>query len=160
MTLTELRRYLPRWIERSVAKHFATQIPDLKMFMEEYTKGHDDYPTHIILRLDGPNFTQQSANELYVNGLVNILLSSLESTDNVTATADYLGMIAAAYTDIPIYKYGNAAEDTGEFVGCYVLKQVPNRDPLLISKFGRIRSANRITHSTVEGQYHFWLKGS
>ena len=149
----------PRWIFASVSKHFYDRRQGLDFFIEgqhRATRGEKDF---LELRMDGPQITEISKNCYTLYGEVNILITSIMDNTNYHRIHTHAGIVAAAFTMIPLIKYGTGTDDDGTQWGCWNLIQNPfKRQRVDIFHFGQVDVRSEVVQATVEGHYKTIIK--
>jgi hypothetical protein len=151
---TQVNPSWARWCFASVSEHFTKNVQTLPLFIEGQqrdTRGEKDF---LELRMDGPQFTELSKGYWRIYGEVNILVSSVMDVTNYHRIHQSVGIVAAAFTDIVIFKYGNYPGDDNTVFGCWKLIQdKAKRQRVDIFHFGRVDVKSQIVQATVEGHY-------
>jgi len=112
----------------------------------------------IEFRQDGPYLTEVCKGVWRVFIEVNILVQSAMDDKNFHRIHTNVGIVAAAFTSIPVYKYGNNAQDDQSLLGCLQLvSDARGKERIQISHFGRIDVGTPLHQSTVEGHYEMFL---
>jgi hypothetical protein len=149
----------PRWIFASICKHFDARKQGISMYVEGQLRLVDDLQEFFELRIDGPNLTEVSHKywKLYLE--VNVLIQSIKDDADFHRDQRLCGIIASAFTDIPLFKYGGSSVDDGtESLGCLTLLQdARSKEKITISHFGQIEPNTNLIQSTVEGHYEMFL---
>lgn len=148
-----------RWLVSSVAKHFDALRGTLPMFMEGQDRTRLTSSRLIELRFDGPFIKEESKNYYSLEVDVNVLVQNgIDDDDFYTIYTD-TGIVSAAFTQtIPVYKYGNTADDDDSLLSClYLVPHGRGKDTVMIQHFGQIEPKTRLLQSTVEGQYMMYL---
>ena len=151
-----------RWIFASVSNHFNTlaiAVP-LPLFIEGQHRDTREIKDFFELRLDGPRMTEVSANNWQIRIEINCLVQSAMDETNYHRIRQNTGVVAAMFTGIGIFKYGDGLDDDQSQIGCMILLQDKRgRDFLEISHFGQIEPATKLLQSTVEGHYEMCQEG-
>lgn len=135
----------PRWIKASFATHFYNVLGGYQLIIEGQKVPEDQANDRFEVRFDGPDITQGTKPEYYLDYIVDMLITSVSNETDIYNMERLKGQAANAYiTQIPVYKYG----DTGEHVGCMTRKT--NID---IKDFG-IRVGN-LHQAAVRAMYRF-----
>ena len=139
---------LPRWVYASVSKHFQVcETVDFPMIVEGQNRDHVAQKDFYELRIDGPTEYRLSnnVNEYYVN--IDILLQSRVDDSNYHRLAQNVGIVAATFTPIEVFKYGKNPTDTGDLVLCL------NCDSVRITYLGQVKVGIEVQQAIVEGTY-------
>jgi hypothetical protein len=124
------------------------------MFLEGTHRATEDQKDFIELRMDGPYLTELSKGYWKAYVEVNVLLQSAIDDANFHRIWTNIGIVAVAFTSIPIYKYGNGPEDDDSLFGCMeLLHDVREKQKTQISYFGKIAPSAEVQQATVEGHY-------
>ena len=147
----------PRWCFASVSEHFSKNTGSLPLYIEGQqrdTRGEKDF---IELRMDGPQFTELSKGYWRIYGEVNILVSSVMDETNYHRIHENVGIVAAAFTDIVIFKYGIYTGDDQTVFGCWKLIQdMAKRQRIDIFHFGQVDVKSEMVQASVEGHYEMF----
>ena len=146
---------LPRWIFASASKHFDTiATSSFPMFVEgqhRHTREEDEF---FEFRFDGPILTELSKNYWRIYFEINILIQTAMDDSDMHKIHRRVGTVAANFTLISIYKYGNQVGDDGSLFACIPLVQDDrNRQRLQILHFGQVSPDAKLVHACVEGHY-------
>ncbi len=148
----------PRWSFASVSKHFDDRRETLPLFIEGQHRDTSALSDYLELRMDGPTLREVSKGCWILRIEVNILLTSTFDEEDYHKIHRNAGIVQAAFTAIPVLKYGDGLDDDQSFVGCYKLKQNSStRDFLELNHFGRIGIDVPLVQATVEGHYEMTL---
>lgn len=109
----------PKWVKASIAKYFSSGLPTEKFLLEgDDATLTDDLPRY-ELRINGPDINKLSKNTFKLEVGINILVVSLKSKEDLYKHEKQVGKALVLFTsNLPLYKYGDAAEDTGAFWAC------------------------------------------
>lgn len=142
-----------------MSKHFDANTGDLELFIEGLKKAAEYAESDLLeFRMDGPYFFQPSKSIWSAKIEVNILVQSILDDEDFHKIHRYVGIVAKAFTSIPIYKYGNGNDDDDSQFGCFeLLQNARDRDLLTISHFGVIDPVKHLTQASVEGHYSVQL---
>ena len=138
-----------RWIKSSCLKHFADKYSGrIKLQVEGDDKtvsGHADY---LEFRLDGPYFKELGA------GYTEIYIEINMRDDDLYRHERNVGIATIPFTKgISVFKYGDGPDDNPlEQLFCLV-SALGEREHIVISNFGVIKSDVRMMQSTVESHY-------
>ena len=150
----------PRWIKASVSKHFDDSRGTLPMFIEgqyRHTRKEKDF---IELRMDGPQLTEISRDYWRIYGEVNVLITSVMDNTNYHRIDTNVGIVAAAFTTIGLFKYGVASSinDQSQW-GCWnLLQDSGKRQRLDIFRFGQVDVSSEVEQASVEGHYELKIR--
>lgn len=146
-----------RWIFASISKHFDDRRQGV-MLLIEGQKQNTPSPQDIFeLRVDGPDFTEQSRDEWYISIEVGVLVSATNDNKDYHRIHKLCGIITQAFTDIPVYRFGDGPDDDGSLLGCLVLQQDGSRNAIQVTPFGKRDVATPIMQSSVEGKFAMTL---
>jgi len=147
-------KHIPRWILASVSKHFDARRESLDMFIEGQHRDTQDKKNFIELRVDGPYFTELSKGYWRIYSEINVLVQSAMDDQNFHTIWTNIGIVAAAFTSIPVYKYGNGPDDDGSLFGCMnLISEARGKERIQVSYFGKIAPSAELQQATVEGHY-------
>jgi hypothetical protein len=150
-----------RWIFASMVKHFDSLKQDWPLHCEGHHLGdNDENAKHLEFRMDGPRYTQLSANEYRIKVEINILASAVMNDSDLYLLLEGLGIAAEAFHNaIPVYKYGDGLGDDGTLLGCMqLLTDTLGKQGVKTYNFGQIHQTQKIQQGTVEGHYVMFLK--
>lgn len=143
----------PRWFFASITKHFKDILgPDIDVYIE----GTDREPSlrrnldYVEIRMDGPRVRQTSHNVYRIDVVINVLIHSVMDQKDSHRIYKSEGLVLAAFTTIPIRKYGDTVDDTGDLLVCIGVRD--NFD-IKVSQFGQIDPTVRRMQSMVEAPY-------
>jgi len=145
-----------KWIFASVCQHFRGTLLGVDLFIEGERRATSDLQSFCELRIDGPDLTEVSRNEFRAYMEINVLIQQAIGND-LYALRAVAGEVQAAFTDIPIFKYGSGVGDDGSSVGCLQLIQKEPRERIAFRYFGRIKPDVPLEQATVEGHYEMSL---
>jgi len=163
-----MNKHWPRWIFSSICDHFSTQS-DIELY-QDHSRGDAKYPLliegqnfdtnrvkHFLeLRVDGPVIAEISKDWFHIGLEINILVQSTMTDTDFHNIHEMVGVVAASFTAINLYKYGNGDDDDDSYFGCLKLLQMPKAtrgDNLQIRHFGQIDPRLKIQQASVEGHY-------
>jgi len=152
---TQIDDNWPRWIFASVSQHFYNRKQSIsEMYIEGQHRDTRTLKDFIELRMDGPQFTEISKGMWRIYGEVNILVTAVMDDENYHRIHQNVGIVAAAFTDIELFKYGDGVEDDGSQWGCWKLIQDSRkRQRIDIFHFGIVDVKSKVVQATVEGHY-------
>jgi len=150
-----------RWIFASVSNHFNNRKEDLPLFIEgqhrdtrEDQKEPGTVNEFLELRMDGPKLTETSKDDWNLYFEINILVQVTMDDFNATRIHRNVGIVAAAFTDIGIFKVGKTDDDDGSLLECLrLIQDKRRREAIVVSHFGQIEPKTKLIHATVEGHY-------
>jgi len=145
-----------RWIKASTDKHFSSI--NLPFFIEGQHRDTRTVKDFIEIRVDGPDIIE--VNKDYYNFFmeVSILVQSTMDDTNYHRLETSIGLVAAAFTTIKIYKYGTGLDDDGSLLGCFQLQQNRKvREKLQVLRYGQVAPDTKLLHASVEGHYKMAL---
>ena len=149
---------LPRWLFSSIAYHFegiaaANNIP---YFVEGIDERDDDNMqlSHVELRVTGPQTKEIAKGYYHVQIVINFMFTSLmDMAGSAYELVQWCGILQDAMLEpIPIYKYGDGADDTQELIGCLRVKD-GKYDAVKLYHFGQMSRTDRIRQSEIDGIY-------
>lgn len=152
-----ISEHWPRWVFASIADHFDSALSaELPLFIEGQSHSTTEDTDRAELRVDGPRIThigKADGYEIYVE--VNILIQHVMGDTDWQNLQKYQGLVAAAFTNIQIYRYGDplVAENDESLAGCMKLIE-----PLDINNFGQVAPDSNLQQGTVEGRYKMTLE--
>jgi len=144
----------PRWVFASVCKHFDDNKSSLTLFIEGQHRKTRTLKDFAELRVDGPYLTEVSKGvwKLFIE--VNVLLQSAMDDTSFHRIHTNAGIIVAAFTGIPVYKYGDGVDDDKSLLGCLqIVSDARGKERIQVSHFGRIDTGTPLMQATVEGHY-------
>lgn len=148
----------PRWVFASVSKHFQVST-GLPVFIEGQHRDTRKEKDFIEVRMDGPQFTEVSKGYWKIYGEVNILVTSAMDTNNYHRIHQSVGLVAAAFTMIHLFKYGTGVDDDQSHWGCWnLLQDTGKRQRIDIFHFGKVDVKSEIVQASVEGHYETSFK--
>jgi hypothetical protein len=171
-----MNKHWPRWIVSSVAQHFAARDDivlisnenditrtladgNLPLFVEGQNRRSREIERLLELRIDGPSFVQQTKDKWQGIVIVNALIQIGQPTSDLWTLQRAQGIVATAFTDILIYKYGPDTVDTGDLLGCLKLIQNDLKGDLIeINNFGPMTNDAELQQSAIEGKYKIDLE--
>lgn len=141
---------LEKWILASVNKHFNNAITSMDFYFKNEAE-QERKSNYAELRYRGPNFMETLKGQTLIRMDINILVSTFIDT-NMYQHDSNVGEVRAAFTDIPIYKYG----DGDALIGCIRLIQLSGQGEfLVIHHMGRDPEVGAL-QSYVQGNYKFY----
>ena len=154
-----LNQNWPRWVFASVSKHFDDKRQGLPLHIEGQHRDTRSLKDFIELRMDGPHFTEVSQNYWRIYVEVNILIQSTMDESSYHRIHQNAGIVAAAFTGIGLFKYGNGINDNPAVQwGCLqLLQDTSRREELVIRHCGQVEPATKLLQSTVEGHYETYI---
>jgi hypothetical protein len=110
--------------------------------------------------MDGPQFTEVSKDYWRIYGEVNILVTSAMDNENYHRIHESVGIVAAAFTQIHLFKYGaNNPPDDQSHWGCWnLLQDSRKRQRVDIFHFGKVDVKSEVIQASVEGHYETFIK--
>ncbi len=150
----------PRWVFASVSKHFDDNTPGLDMFIEGQHRDTRKKKDFIELRVDGPQITEISKNYFRIYGEVNVLVTSAMDNTNYHRIHESNGIVAAAFTMIPLFKFGveSVVNDQSHFACWNLLQDTGKRHRVDIFNFGQVDVKSEVVQASVEGHYETFIK--
>lgn len=148
----------PRWLFASVSKHFLDRRGDLAFYIEGQERTVPAPSELLEFRMDGPYETEINKNywKLFIE--VSILIQSTKDGADFHKIHRHCGQVAAAFTSIPVYKYGDGVDDDQSMFGCLTLVQdIGKRERIQINHFGQIAPDVQLMQSSVEGHFEMFL---
>lgn len=151
-------QHWPRWIFASISKHFDANKQTLYLFIEGMHRETRSRKDFIELRVDGPYLTEQSKGYWRNYIEINVLVQSAMDDSDFHRIYKDVGIVVNAFTDIPVYKYGNQAYDDDSLLGCLKLvADARGKERIQVSHFGKIEPNVPLLQATVEGHYEMFL---
>ncbi len=148
-----------RWIRASVNQHFHTivQPSGLMLLFEGTDRRTEDQRDASELRLDGPKINEISKGYWRFDIVIDVLIKSALSDQNIyTIERDQGNVLAAFTTSISVFKYGDGIDDDQTYLGCLVL--CPDYgEAIIVTNFGQVQNEVRVRQSTVEATYRMEL---
>lgn len=158
--MSTLNQNWNRWIFASISKHFDDRRQGLKLFIEGQSRDTSKVKDFIELRVDGPQFTEVSAGYWIIRVEVNILIQSTMDDTNYHRLHSDVGIVAAAMSDIVVFRYGNGPDDDQSVMGCLKVRQdLGDRQHIDVFQLGQIAPDIRLEQATVEGHYEMEYTG-
>lgn len=150
----------PRWVFASVSQHFASNTAGLDMFIEGQHRNTRDLKDFIELRMDGPQITEVSKDYWRIYGEVNVFITSAMDVTNYHRIHENVGIVAAAFTMIPLFKFGvpSVINDQSHWACWNLLQDIRKRQKVEISHFGQIDVKSEVVQASVEGHYETFVK--
>lgn len=147
-----------RWIFASISKHFDDRRQGVELFIEGQKQKVPSPPDLFELRVDGPDFTQVSALDWEIHIEVGVLVNATNDQKDYHRIHKLCGIITEAFTDIPVYRYGDGVDDDDSFLGCLLLQQdLGSRKSIQVTPFGKTDVAVPIMQSSVEAKFAMTL---
>ena len=127
----------------------------------------DDYPVYLEgdirttallrnfaeVRLDGPDFIEQTKNKYRLEVVFNLLVNSKVDPQDLYAIERVMGQFQRAFAKcIPVYKKGGGALDDESLLGEYHLFEGVDQD-----KFGIIEKDTQLMQVSLEAHYRMSL---
>jgi hypothetical protein len=145
--------------EASISKHFDDRRDGVPMFIENQHRDTDEEQELLELRMDGPRILEVSKNCWKLRIEINILVQVVMDDVNFHRIDDLVGLAQSAFTDIPVFRYGNTPGDDDSFLGCLrLLQNRSNVDYLEANRFGQVDTRTKLLQSTVEGHFEMDLQ--
>lgn len=148
----------PRWIFASVSKHFSDRRGTLAFYIEGQERTVPAPKDLLELRLDGPYLTEVNKDywRLYIE--VSVLVQAIKDDSDYHRIHGHTGLVAQAFTTIPVYKFGDGEDDDQTQLGCLELVQnLGKRERIQINNFGQIEQSTPLLQSSVEGHFEMYL---
>ena len=146
-----------RWIFASLAKHFEiNKAAATYLFIEGEPRETISQKSWIELRIDGPDWTELSSGFFRGKMEVNVLCSTIESTDTQSIRR-LAGEVQSIFkSGIAVFKYGVGVGDDKSLLGCLNLL-TDDRGKLGVKAryFGRVEQNTNIQQASVEAHYSF-----
>jgi hypothetical protein len=143
-----------RWIAASIGDHFDVSTPNLPMYVEGQHRDTSKLKDFFELRLVEQNSAEKTRGDWTITCDVNCLVHSTKDDKDNHRIYKSCGLIAAAFTAIPVFKYGDGPDDDDSFLGCLTLKQDLARKELVeVTHFGQVDKACEVVQSMIEGMY-------
>lgn len=137
----------PRWFFASISKHYHDTI-DLSSFIEGQHRDTRLQKDFIEIRVDGPVFTESSRDQWLAKLAINIIVQSVMDDESWHRVHTNVGLVAAAFTSIQIYKYGSGPDDDQSLLACMKLD-----GSVRIHHMGQVEPAKKLLMSVVSGNY-------
>lgn len=148
----------PRWIFASLSKHFYDRRGGYAFYIEGQERDVPAPPQLIELRVDGPYATELTMNHWRLYTEVSVLVQCTKDMADYHLIHRITGLVAAAFTDLPVYKYGDGDDDDQTQFGCMQLIQdIGRRERIQINNFGQISQDVPLLQSSIEGHYELLL---
>jgi len=158
--MSEINKNWPRWVFASISKHFDGKRQGLPLFIEGQHRDTRSLKDFIELRMDGPQFTEISRKYWRLYFEINILVQSTIDDNNYHRIHQNVGIVAAAFSDIVLFKYGDGPDDDQELWACaHLMQDTRKRQHLDIFHFGQIDKQCKLLQATVEGHYETFVTG-
>ena len=154
-----------RWIFASITEHFESNVmtPNKLPFITEGIHERDtafmESQDRAEIRINGPFARELSARYWRIWVDINTLVTSYfgNETQDVYRLERNLGLIHEfADTYIPINRYGDGVDDTGDLLGCLRPRSEKN-DSIRIIHFGQLNNTDRLKQGQVDGRYVMYL---
>lgn len=154
---TQLEEHLPRWIAASVVVHMTTLIANIKVFVEETERDTFDNSEWVEIRFDGPHTTKWGPSFFKVEVDINLLISTSKDETDIYKHSRNIGLARKAMQQcIPVFRYGDGVDDTGEQIGILSLRQDLDRR-LRVNRWGEVDKDLRLIQASVDGTYQMEL---
>jgi hypothetical protein len=154
---------LARWTVASIAVYFKSVADGLSLtfFVDGVDEREPDTmrEEHAELRVSGPMVRELSHNYWRIHVDINILLTDQMkmSTESAYDINHWGGTFLTAMTEpIPVYRYGDGADDDGSLVGCLTQRRGFS-EPTRLIHFGQISREDRIRQAVVDGRFEMYL---
>jgi hypothetical protein len=156
--MSQANKNWPRWLFASVSEHFENNKGALTLFIEGQHRKTRDLKDFAELRVDGPYLTEVCKGVWRIFIEVNVLVQSAMDDANFHRIHTNVGIIVAAFTSIPVYKYGTGVDDDESLLGCLtIVSDARGKERIQVSHFGKIDAATPLEQATVEGHYEMFL---
>jgi len=139
-----------KWIQASIFKHFDDNKGSLAIHFEGNDFPKKNNTSLIEVRTTVPLISEQSRGWYNADVLVSILVHTVMN-GNLYTVDDNIGTVLAAFTNIPVKKYGGGDES---MFTC--LSLVPG---IRIQKFGQVDPDEKLLMSMIEGNYTATFEG-
>lgn len=140
-------QHLSRWIFACVTTHFLTRSQGIQSFIEGQIK-QDLAIDHYEIRMNGPDIRALTRNERHIDIEVNIFCASAINDTNFHRIHDMAGIMAAAFTDIGIFRVGPTDPvNDGTYIGCLTC------DGIRVLHFGQLDPSKDLVRASVTGKY-------
>lgn len=147
-----------RWIFASVSKHFDTNKNGIDLYIEGQHRNATQVKDSLELRVDGPYYTEESHNYWRIYIEVSLLVQSMQDDKDFHRTHRICGQVAAAFTTIPIFKFGDGPSDNANVqIGCLEVITGGSRERIQTNHFGLLAPDVKLMQSTVEAHYEVHL---
>jgi hypothetical protein len=159
---------MSRWIMASCRTWFETNKQNNIPIFYEYTRHKNitqnetkhEIPQYAEFRLNGPDYRQISANEVWYNIEINVLCSQTLIEGQADVMEMLIGSIYPAFTTcIPVYRYGdpilNALNDSS-FVGPLMINDEKDGQ-VNVYRFGQANPDTLFSQTSLEGGYRLKL---
>lgn len=134
-------------ISRAVLKHFASSLsPTVSVFYETDPYKPKD-KTHVEIRINGPNSSEDGYGEFYVEFDISLLVTVIEP-DNIYTVDDLIDLCRSFAYEIPIEDGLCAVIMIDRTLG----------DALEVNRLGQIDVALDMHQATVNAKYSFDIK--
>lgn len=145
------------WCKKALIKHFDEKKGDTTLYVEGFPRNTDSLTDYLELRIDGPYIRENANDQWRLFFEVNVLVVVKENHEDAYRIDRLIGRVSDIFKpSIPVFKYGDQPDDSGEFFGCLVL--VPRiQERIQVSHFGKIRPDTDILQASVEGHYNIYL---
>ena len=154
---------LARWIQASLAVYFEPVAAGLNLPF--FVEGVDERETdvmeveHCELRVNGPFIREVSKDYWRVHIDINVMLTDYMrmSTEDAYDINRWGGeFLVAMMENIPIYRFGDGADDDGSLVGC-LTQRTGFSEPARLIHFGQVSREERIRQAVVDGRFEMYL---
>jgi hypothetical protein len=156
--MAETIQNLPRWIFSSVSEHFNDRKQGLHLYIEGFHRATRTEKDFIELRVDGPYLTELSKGYWKVYSEINVLVQSAMDDEDYHRVWKDIGIVAVAFSNIPVYKFGDGPDDDNSLLGCMnLINNARDKEKVQVSYFGKIAPSAEVHQATVEGHYEMRL---
>jgi hypothetical protein len=118
----------------------------------------DTYTTGKFIEL---RISDMKRRDLHKETSYNMTVNALVCTDNykdLYEINDMVGAVLQAFrSTIQLIKLGDSGEDTGDVIGCMLLKADAQGESTHVYNYGKLDPSLNIQQSSVEGQYEIIL---
>lgn len=145
-----------RWVISSIFKHFQDGLSDIHIHFEGSPRQTEDKDRWVEVRVDGPDYYQDSRIRYRGHVEVNIGIVVVESASNMYDIHEIAGQIESLFKSrINAYKYG----DDNSYLGCLLLDKGAG-EGYNIRKyyFGRVNAQTPMYQAAVEAPYFIYLE--
>jgi hypothetical protein len=143
-----------RWLRSSLNKWFDDSKGDygLVPMGDTVSEAIKILPAYAELRMSGPEFMEQLASQ-GVGNLEIQALCSAQMTGDIYLIDRIVGVFHVAFANfIPVFKYGEGADDDQSQFGCLILRSDVPR-PVDTLQWGQLDPTTKVTQTAVEGAY-------
>jgi len=148
----------PRWIFASCAQFFKEQLPTADFFVEGQEFKEDNIKDSVQFRMDGPQISQISSTIWRVRLEVNIYAQSVIRESSWQDIHKLVGLVSAAFKDIPVYRFGKVEEDARNndtLWDCLrLVQELTGQDGAInVTHFGQVVQNTKVMAATIAGHY-------